>query len=57
MKKIDILDVLITSIYPSDTKVVNAMNEINACKRMKEAMAYKGDAGKLQSFRTLIVGL
>jgi len=43
----DIINVLITSIYPSDANVVHAMNEINACKRMKEAMMHKGEAEKI----------
>ena len=41
----DILNVLILNLYPSDLKVRNAMNEINSCKRMKEAMVNRGEAG------------
>ena len=41
----DIINVLILNIYPSDVKVRNAMNEINYCKRMKETMVHRGEAG------------
>ena len=41
----EIMNVLILNLYPSDVKVRNAMNEINSCKRMKEAMVNRGEAG------------
>jgi len=41
----DVIDVLIMEISP-DASVRDAMNEINACKRWKEAMAHKAEAGR-----------
>jgi len=46
----DIKDVLIMEISP-DVHVRNAMNEINACKRWKEAMAHKAEADKIKMIR------
>lgn len=41
----DIINVLIMNLYPTDVKVCNAMNAISSCKRMKEAMVNRGEAG------------
>ena len=41
----DIMNVLILNLYPTDVKVRSAMNAINACKRMKEAMVNRGETG------------
>lgn len=46
----NIMSVLITEISP-DSKVVDAMNEINAAKRMLEATASKADAAKLTTVK------
>lgn len=45
-----VLNVLIMEISPDD-RVRDAMNEINACKRWKEAMAHKAEADKIKKIR------
>lgn len=42
-----IVDVLVIEISPNG-RVKDAMNEINACKRLKEAASHKAEAGKIR---------
>jgi len=45
-----ILQALVTDLEP-DTKVKDAMNEINASKRLREAAKYKAEADKIKQIK------
>lgn len=46
----DVLNVLVSKISPND-HVRDAMNEINACKRWKEAMTHKAESDKYRRIK------
>lgn len=48
----EIMDVLIVKITPSDEKVIRAMNEIYSCRKIKEAMVYRGEAEKIYAVKS-----
>jgi len=48
----EIVDALVIDISPADPKIKASMNEINASKRLKEAMAYKAESAKIQKVKT-----
>lgn len=46
-----IMNTLVVDLIPTDKKIINSMNEINASKRLKEATAYKAEANKIKMIK------